>query len=257
MHFLLFTTTDFEAVDGEVLPFENKKDMKLFMALTIGKTLVMDEKTYIELKSRHPRLKRECLVISNTNSSDENDLEGLVCKSYAELKEKLMQYDLPDVTVVGGSDETNKLTAYCSNATVVETDFLKEPNKDVYNFNHSTRWVRYRYLNNKNEQIRNSKVHRYFNTNIISPCFMYVIDQFIKEDIENEKQASYRDFKQRLLSKKMTTKSALKQTKSGADFKHSCSTCTLKNTTDKKTESTKQKTKSCNIDYEKIMSRVR
>lgn len=113
--------------DNDLL-FHVPRDMQYFKSMTIGKVVVMGEKTFFSLPNQKPLKDRVNIVLS-----DKSDLQiegATVCNNLDELFHEIQRYDTDSVFIIGGQMIYELMLPYCSKAYV--TQFYAEESADKH-----------------------------------------------------------------------------------------------------------------------------
>ncbi len=110
-------------VNNDLL-FHVPEDMQYFKSMTIGKTVVMGEKTFYSLPGQKPLKDRNNIVLSD---NPELKIEGVtICNSLSELLALLKTHKTEDVFIIGGQAVYELMLPYCS-VTYVTQFYTKTP----------------------------------------------------------------------------------------------------------------------------------
>lgn len=120
------------------LLFHVPEDMRFFKSMTIGKVVVMGEKTFYSLPNQQPLKDRVNIVLS-----DKQDLriQGVtICNSLDALLEEIRKYDTNDVFVIGGQMVYELLLPHCSTAYVTQFYTEAQADKHFPNLSKNSEW---------------------------------------------------------------------------------------------------------------------
>lgn len=120
------------------VPFGHKSAMDFFKQFTLGKTCVVSDATYFALKKNNPRLRRDCIVL--TNDSKLQIENATVCASNTSLFEALSKVNSDDIVVVGADDLTGKILNYCRMSTVV--NYGESRGNRLSKLTSGSRWIK-------------------------------------------------------------------------------------------------------------------
>ena len=109
--------------DGRLL-VAVKDDLKRFRTLTEGKTVIYGRKTLATFPEGKPLKNRRNLIMSSKPDFTVERAE--ICRTLAELLEKLADTPSEDVFVIGGASVYRQLLPYCECAYVTKT-FIDAP----------------------------------------------------------------------------------------------------------------------------------
>lgn len=119
MNLIVAVSLDYAIGKDNKLLFRLPTDMAFFKEKTMGKTVVMGEKTYLSLPKR-PLLNRINIVLSdNPNFVAEG---AIVVHTLDDLFKELKKYRSEDIFVCGGASIYNLLMNYCDTAYVTKVE---------------------------------------------------------------------------------------------------------------------------------------
>ena len=119
MNLIVAVSLDYAIGKNNKLLFRLPTDMVFFKEKTIGKTVVMGEKTYLSLPKR-PLLNRINIVLSdNPNFLADG---AIVVHTLDDLFKELKKYRSEDIFVCGGASIYNLLMNYCDTAYVTKVE---------------------------------------------------------------------------------------------------------------------------------------
>lgn len=120
------------------LLYDLKSDLTYFKEKTLGKVVVMGEKTLHSLPNGKPLKNRTNICIS---ANKELKMEHLtVVHSLTSLFEHLKQYDSKEVYIIGGSFVYEQLLNYCDTAFITKIDAQKPADKFFPNLDVLPNW---------------------------------------------------------------------------------------------------------------------
>lgn len=104
--------------DGRLL-VAVRDDLKRFRRLTEGKTVIYGRKTLSTFPGGKPLKNRRNLILSGSRSYEVEGAE--VCRSLAEVLEKVKDTPADDIFLIGGASVYRQLLPYCDRALVTKT----------------------------------------------------------------------------------------------------------------------------------------
>lgn len=104
--------------DGRLL-VAVRDDLRRFRRLTEGKTVICGRKTLATFPNGKPLKNRRNLILSGRRGFEVEGAE--VCRSLAEVLEKVKDLPADDVIVIGGASVYRQLLPYCERALVTKT----------------------------------------------------------------------------------------------------------------------------------------
>lgn len=104
---------------GDLL-YSLPEDMKYFRAKTLGKTVVMGQRTLESFPGGKPLPKRTNVVISDDPAFTPDGV--VIVRSFAELFAEIAKYPANEVMLIGGGSLYNALPDYCTRAYVTLID---------------------------------------------------------------------------------------------------------------------------------------
>ena len=104
--------------DGRLL-VAVKDDLRRFRLLTEGKTVIYGRKTLATFPGGRPLKNRRNLILSGRRGFEVEGAE--VCRSLAEVLEKVKDIPADDIIVIGGASVYRQLLPYCERALVTKT----------------------------------------------------------------------------------------------------------------------------------------
>lgn len=117
MNLIVAVSREFAIGKNNDLLFNLPSDLKYFKEKTMGKVVVMGERTYHSLPHR-PLKNRVNIVLSNDMSFCDDGV--IIARSLDDLLERLKKYNSDDIFVIGGGSVYNLLMPYCKYAFVTE-----------------------------------------------------------------------------------------------------------------------------------------
>lgn len=96
-----------------------KDDLRRFRRLTEGKTVIYGRKTLATFPGGKPLQNRRNLILSGRRGYEVEGAE--VCRSLAEVLEKVRNLPANEVFVIGGASVYRQLLPYCERALVTKT----------------------------------------------------------------------------------------------------------------------------------------
>lgn len=119
MNLIVAVSLDYAIGKNNKLLFRLPTDMAFFKEKTIGKTVVMGEKTYLSLPKR-PLLNRINIVLSDNPNFVADG--AIVVHTLDDLFEELKKYKSEEIFVCGGASIYNLLMNYCDTAYVTKVE---------------------------------------------------------------------------------------------------------------------------------------
>lgn len=119
MNLIVAVSLDYAIGKNNKLLFRLPTDMAFFKEKTMGKTVVMGEKTYLSLPKR-PLLNRINIVLSDNPNFVADG--AIVVHTLDDLFEELKKYKSEDIFVCGGASIYNLLMNYCDTAYVTKVE---------------------------------------------------------------------------------------------------------------------------------------
>lgn len=119
MNLIVAVSLDYAIGKDNKLLFRLPTDMAFFKEKTMGKTVVMGEKTYLSLPKR-PLLNRINIVLSDNPNFVADG--AIVVHTLGDLFEELKKYKSEDIFVCGGASIYNLLMNYCDTAYVTKVE---------------------------------------------------------------------------------------------------------------------------------------
>ena len=119
MNLIVAVSLDYAIGKDNKLLFRLPTDMVFFKEKTIGKTVVMGEKTYLSLPKR-PLLNRINIVLSDNPNFVADG--AIVVHTLDDLFKELKKYRSEDIFVCGGASIYNLLMNYCDTAYVTKVE---------------------------------------------------------------------------------------------------------------------------------------
>lgn len=137
MNFIVAVADDYAIGKDNNLLFHLPTDLAYFKEKTLGKVVVMGERTYHSLP-RRPLPKRTNIVLSDNLNFQE---EGItIVRSVPELFNVLKAYDGDDVFVCGGASVYNLLMDYCDKAYITKIDKIVPADTYIRNIEKEGTW---------------------------------------------------------------------------------------------------------------------
>lgn len=121
MNLIVAVTRDYAIGKDNKLLFHLPADLAYFKEKTLGKVVIMGEKTYLSLPKR-PLPKRINIVLSDNLNFVAKD--ATVVHTLKDLFLEIKKYDSEDVFVCGGASIYNLLMDYCSTAYITKVDAI-------------------------------------------------------------------------------------------------------------------------------------
>lgn len=119
MNLIVAVSLDYAIGKDNKLLFRLPTDMAFFKEKTMGKTVVMGEKTYLSLPKR-PLLNRINIVLSDNPNFVADG--AIVVHTLDDLFKELKKYRSEDIFVCGGASIYNLLMNYCDTAYVTKVE---------------------------------------------------------------------------------------------------------------------------------------
>lgn len=119
MNLIVAVSRDWAIGKDNKLLFDLPTDLSYFKMQTLGKVVVMGERTYLSLPKR-PLPKRTNIVLSD--KPDFAPQGAIVVHSLADLFAELKNYKTDDIFVSGGASIYNLLMDYCDTAYITYID---------------------------------------------------------------------------------------------------------------------------------------
>lgn len=135
------------------------EDLKYFRKMTIGKVVVMGEKTFKSLPGGLPLTGRVNIVMSNTLEDD----RVIVCNSMEDLWTRLEKYDTDDIFVIGGESVYRQLLKYCGEVYVTKIKATYKSDRYFNNLDKDNNWKLISEVGGKSKKGLEYKFTRYVN----------------------------------------------------------------------------------------------
>lgn len=119
MNLIVAVSLDYAIGKNNKLLFRLPTDMAFFKEKTMGKVVVMGEKTYLSLPKR-PLLNRINIVLSDNPNFVADG--AIVVHTLDDLFKELKKYRSEDIFVCGGASIYNLLMNYCDTAYVTKVE---------------------------------------------------------------------------------------------------------------------------------------
>ena len=119
MNLIVAVSLDYAIGKNNKLLFRLPTDMAFFKEKTLGKVVVMGEKTYLSLPKR-PLLNRINIVLSDNPNFVADG--AIVVHTLDDLFKELKKYRSEDIFVCGGASVYNLLMNYCDTAYVTKVE---------------------------------------------------------------------------------------------------------------------------------------
>lgn len=119
MNLIVAVSLDYAIGKDNKLLFRLPTDMAFFKEKTMGKTVVMGEKTYLSLPKR-PLLNRINIVLSDNPNFVADG--AIVVHTLDDLFKELKKYRSKEIFVCGGASIYNLLMNYCDTAYVTKVE---------------------------------------------------------------------------------------------------------------------------------------
>ena len=119
MNLIVAVSLDYASGKNNKLLFRLPTDMAFFKEKTMGKVVVMGEKTYLSLPKR-PLLNRINIVLSDNPNFVADG--AIVVHILGDLFEELKKYRSEEIFVCGGASIYNLLMSYCNTAYVTKVE---------------------------------------------------------------------------------------------------------------------------------------
>lgn len=138
MNFIVAVSNDYAIGKDNDLLFHLPTDLKYFKEKTMGKVVIMGERTYHSLPKR-PLPNRVNIVLSNDpNFYDDNIV---IVRNVEELFNSIKDYDSDNVFVCGGASVYNLLMDYCEKAYITKIDKTVPADTFINNIEKMDNWV--------------------------------------------------------------------------------------------------------------------
>lgn len=139
MNFIVAVSKEFAIGKDNDLLFNLPSDLKYFKEKTIGKVVVMGERTYHSLPFRPLKNRTNIVLSSDPNFMDEG---VIIARSLDDLLDILKKYNTDDIFVIGGGSVYNLLMPYCKYAYVTEVDAsVKDADTYINNIKTMPNWT--------------------------------------------------------------------------------------------------------------------
>ncbi len=136
MNFIVAVDENYAIGKNGDLIYSLPSDLAYFKKITMGKVVVMGEKTYMSLP-RRPLPNRTNIVMT---LSDNEFAGATTVRSVEELKKELEKYDTNDVFVIGGASIYNLLMDYCDQAYITKIRAHEPADTYINNIEKTGKW---------------------------------------------------------------------------------------------------------------------
>ena len=114
------------------------RDQKLFLEETLGKTVIMGRKTFLDLPGQQPLYGRRNIVLSR---SPEFAPKGVtVCHSIGEVLREVRELPRDEVFVCGGESIYRDFLPYADSAEITKIDYLYDGDRFFPNLDRDSEW---------------------------------------------------------------------------------------------------------------------
>lgn len=114
------------------------RDQKLFLEETLGKTVIMGRKTFLDLPGQQPLYGRRNIVLSR---SPEFAPKGVtVCHSIGEVLREVRELPRDEVFVCGGESIYRDFLPYADSAEITKIDYLYDGDRFFPNLDRDPEW---------------------------------------------------------------------------------------------------------------------
>jgi dihydrofolate reductase len=113
-------------------------DMKFFRETTIGKVVVVGQKTLESFPGKAPLKNRTNIVLTDNPNYKVKD--AIVVFSMEELQEELKKYPSEDIYVIGGASIYRQLIDDCKVAHITKIDYAYEADTWFPNLDKASEW---------------------------------------------------------------------------------------------------------------------
>ena len=115
------------------------RDKKLFLEETLGKTVIMGRKTFLDLPGQQPLYGRRNIVLSR---SPEFAPKGVtVCHSIGEVLREVRELPRDEVFVCGGESIYRDFLPYADSAEITKIDYLYDGDRFFPNLDRDSEWA--------------------------------------------------------------------------------------------------------------------
>ena len=115
------------------------EDMRFFAEMTKGRIVVMGRETLESLPGQQPLKDRVNIVLTRSGNLNSNEI--IICRSLEELFERLKDFSIDDVYVIGGESVYTQLLPYCSEAYVTRFEKEFEDDRHFPDLDHMDDWM--------------------------------------------------------------------------------------------------------------------
>jgi dihydrofolate reductase len=115
------------------------EDMRFFAEMTKGRIVVMGRETLESLPGQQPLKDRVNIVLTRSGNLNSNEI--IICRSLEELFERLKDFSIDDVYVIGGESVYTQLLPYCSEAYVTRFEKEFEADRHFPDLDHMDDWM--------------------------------------------------------------------------------------------------------------------
>lgn len=137
MNFIVAVTEDYAIGKDNDLLFHLPTDLAYFKEKTLGKVVIMGERTYHSLP-RKPLPKRTNVVLSDNPNFIEEGI--IIVRNIQELFEIVKKYNKEDVFVCGGASVYNLLMDYCEKAYITKVQIVVPADTYINNIEKKGTW---------------------------------------------------------------------------------------------------------------------
>jgi dihydrofolate reductase len=138
MNLIVAVDNDFGIGLDNKLLYNISADMEFFKKKTLGKVVIMGDKTLFSLPGSKPLKNRTNIVLSSDkNLKVEN---AIVLNNLQDLLNHIKLYTSDDVFVIGGAFVYKELLPYCKYAYITKIDAVRTANKYFPNIDKLKNW---------------------------------------------------------------------------------------------------------------------
>ncbi len=163
MNFIVAVSKDFAIGYRNRLLFNLPSDLVYFKKQTLGKVVVMGERTYRSLPKRPLPQRTNVILSDNPNFEAEG---AIVVYSVKELFKKLENYEPENVFVCGGASIYNLLMDYCDKAYITFVNASKPADTYINDITKMSNWELMQESNTFNENGYSFKFTIYKNNDV-------------------------------------------------------------------------------------------
>lgn len=115
------------------------RDQKLFLEETLGRTVIMGRKTFLDLPGQQPLYGRRNIVLSR---NPEFAPKGVtVCHSIEEVLREVRELPRDEVFVCGGESIYRNFLPYADSAEITKIDYLYDGDRFFPNLDRDSEWA--------------------------------------------------------------------------------------------------------------------